>query len=1480
MSGVSDEDNKWITTFIKYNNTAEDASQILDWYKQASPKAENPYLVIEVKDNVKMIFKYIISGLINAQKINKDINLIETIVELINFYKDLKKEEQESEIIIFILLQKTNDLINEQNNQKNILYFDKSFMPIPINTIIDEESSKKDLAICSTFSSNKKIEIPYNYVNDFSEHFKPQLINLLGINEYLGVKNTENINLNISLFIEYLRNFITYDTIEKLNDLQELAESKPFDLELTYNYDIKIAYYWVNIILACLDFITTTLDYYNENINYTKVESYLYTKLKSIKDFIWLMVINGIYKYINRKGIEVPKNFFHNFLTYYDNAFSKSDIKKQCIVLKWFYSKLLNILKQSEILEIKTVECFYDLFDSIDLEKANIDTSGELCNKKYPLRTIHFRTDCIITSESISINGFQIKRAFWLHVDETVCWRQKPFSIFLGILNEATKLEPLFYTLLWELGPNFIDDNTMSNMAKEVGALQSTYCTEINVMNIPATTIRAPNDATNKDLKTLDPINLFNSNILLAAELFFTDEKNSHLVENILHECMLYKIEDFPKIPNLDNLTDIEINSYIAVENVLYELSKKIIPISENISDILTRDDFEKVNFPHEKVYQIHSLIQQKPSYVEINDVISFELYLIECINFHIEKRNNPLYMIDEQNIRLNINIVERYSHILFNIDYFNALKAYLQLKSKENLNNLNVIYKELAKNQTVVNKLHYALKEMEYKFTIASRDNYINACKNFNLDTNLEQIKQQNIYIAAKSELLRNSTEENRNILYNTKEYVSLVYNENDVKRVMSEAARIKMEANLSLQSIDEYKQVMKSLKMAYSSIISTPNIVILNMMPHEEEREMTLPYYEAKTELASTIMTLEKDINKLNISKFIIAFNNVFKLIDNNSKEKWITYYNNVLFSKIQNLRVAFYSGEYTNTYDIIKLIIDKLRDFNFENEQTIKAINTLNNKIDEDINYIIKYLYDNITIDIKMPNEDKDIIELNTITFIQHSLIDYISPEKLTAFNSAIESMVSKKSINGQIELSNKWKDYHFNLLYMLLKCYISRQSAYMLYTERVEDIVRVFYITCELKRLTDLYSKHDLDDGIDLLLETFIMQYENYSLLRPVENSVIFDNPVLPAYDTIIDYLASKLKQPWNDIIPILINVKQNIISGNVPNINELISKINNQNNYLENKDIWIMNLSDISKLYTDTGYTHHQINIWHKFVMFKCIMMLEKTDNAINNFFKYVQSIENIPSINSNILYDAKKTAVLTLFNDTTDCNFLKIMKKRRIFSRVFINLLIYEKMECIRQKSLLESLVYIFTKFSKDIIDMCKNTQLFSGLEKYSKDGLEIKLNEITYLYNSLYENSKNISNGMFIEREDNIISITNFYTEASKFLEFINNLEDTKLTQYWNNNIILTLWNNLLLICQNNYDHENRINKLLELLISKTSGIEKLQLQNMYEDYKSKVLNSNEFLIQYKNLNLFPDVQSDNLKIISNQVQEEEENF
>jgi len=110
--------------------------------------------------------------------------------------------------------------------------------------------------------------------------------------------------------------------------------------------------------------------------------------------------------------------------------------------------------------------------------------------------------------------------------------------------------------------------------------------------------------------------------------------------------------------------------------------------------------------------------------------------------------------------------------------------------------------------------------------------------------------------------------------------------------------------------------------------------------------------------------------------------------------------------------------------------------------------------------------------------------------------------------------------------------------------------------------------------------------------------------------------------------------------------------------------------------------------------------------------------------------------------------------------------------------------------------------------------------------------------------------------------------------------LEFINNLEDTKITQYWNNNIILTLWNNLLLICQNNYDHENRINKLLELLISKTSGIEKLQLQNMYEDYKSKVLNSNEFLIQYKNLNLFPDVQSDNLKIISNQVQEQEENF
>jgi len=418
-----EEDDKelWINVFLKHNKQAKDAPQILDWYQQASPKAENPYLVIEVNDNVKMVFKYIIGGMINAQKINTDIDLIKTITDLITYFKGLKKTEQESEFIIFELILKANELINAQKiypEDENILQFDKSFIPIPINTVTDEDDAKKALVACGKVISNTKVVLPFNYAEDFSEHFKPQFIDKLGINDYLGVKKVEELPLETYRFIKLLKLSIKDDTIEKLNDLQDISESKPFDLEANYNYTIKVAYHWVEIVTACLYFITITLSRY-EKLPFLSnkldiVRPYLLAKIKAIKDFAWLMVINGIYKNINRKGLEVPKNFFHDFLSFYNSKFSSADnssanIRLQCTVLKWFFSKLSIILKQSEILEIKTSECFYDLFDSIDLDKKNIDTEGKIVETvdetTILLRTIHFRTDFIIAPPSITIDG-------------------------------------------------------------------------------------------------------------------------------------------------------------------------------------------------------------------------------------------------------------------------------------------------------------------------------------------------------------------------------------------------------------------------------------------------------------------------------------------------------------------------------------------------------------------------------------------------------------------------------------------------------------------------------------------------------------------------------------------------------------------------------------------------------------------------------------------------------------------------------------------------------------------------------------------------------------------------------------------------------------------------------------------------------------------------------------------------------------------
>ena len=424
------KDRRSMSSWVEELSKVPNHNDILAWYSEAKELASNPYFYLGIDEKKQLPLKYVISGVISTLDGNVPKQL-EIIEQLRTFLLKTQTDEthQDTELILF-------DLIVEANKGDPQLKFTTPFLPTQ-----REGGTYDKTKYDACLTAGSPVKTPYvEYLPDFSSHIDPDIFKLLQLHNFFGVNSDR---YKASQFIAALaRNGLSSSWMEELNQFEDIMDEKAFDIEAHYNYSIRICKTWMMLLLAAIDSLLDPKIRDEEDIT---------AKTQLLLDFTFLMVNNNLYRYMNRKGDVPPPTLFFDFRTYMTRL--KANSTTLLHTLKWFYTKLQTILTYSETIEIKTAECFYDLFDSISLDQ-NVSKTGELIGKdSYPLRTIQFRSDFIIAPDTLVIEGVRIPKSFWQTLDETVCWKHadKPLSKFLGLLKEADRIEPLYQALKWEL---------------------------------------------------------------------------------------------------------------------------------------------------------------------------------------------------------------------------------------------------------------------------------------------------------------------------------------------------------------------------------------------------------------------------------------------------------------------------------------------------------------------------------------------------------------------------------------------------------------------------------------------------------------------------------------------------------------------------------------------------------------------------------------------------------------------------------------------------------------------------------------------------------------------------------------------------------------------------------------------------------------------------------------------------------------------
>jgi hypothetical protein len=457
----------WVRDFEKENISEANLSSILKWFDKSSNKALNPARLIGLDTYVKPLFSYIIRGLIDSKPDISDNTLSDIVTALKSYYNKLSEDQKNDELVIFDLMVKATELL-----EQSTLFF------------IDEKQGPEERLI--------------NYLVDFKGHFSEQILTKLDFYEYVGIKSkaSDPTPVNSMNFIISLRKIITEHELDELNKLLELYEEDTLNIKNKFKYQNHRALVLVRLVNTMINHLHININNY---ISLNAVDTFknFRQKMEVIMEFILFLKAN-YYTLLNTKEFAPPAELFHGFHNYIIQnspivqmpaVIDESNIEmlivdsnKTLELLSMYFRKIEIMLNHSEISEIKTQECAYDLFDLIELDNSKTNSNNSAMNvdkNVYPVRTINFRRDFILVNDTITIDKFKISKQLFLDIDRYYCYPKKiPLSLFLGILSEVTSLEVFNNIMNFELGQEDFFKNNKDMELIRIELDKETKCLE------------------------------------------------------------------------------------------------------------------------------------------------------------------------------------------------------------------------------------------------------------------------------------------------------------------------------------------------------------------------------------------------------------------------------------------------------------------------------------------------------------------------------------------------------------------------------------------------------------------------------------------------------------------------------------------------------------------------------------------------------------------------------------------------------------------------------------------------------------------------------------------------------------------------------------------------------------------------------------------------------------------------------------------
>lgn len=573
----------WKEDFKANNNVQTNTPIILNWFEKADNKALNPARLLGLDSYSKPLFKYIIQGLIEKP----DEELTSIIDKLKTYYNNLDEEQKNSELVFF-------DLLIQMYKLAPTVVFKQS---------LDDSFISK--------------------IPDFRDHVGEQLLNKLDFYDYVGVKSITNPVEPMEFIENLIKDTLTTKELDELNRLLDLYEEDNLNIINKFKYKTRRCILLVKIVRTMLRHLDNNdKKYYGQENGFITLK----TKLDAITEFI-VDLKNNYYTLLNYQEQVPPAELFMGFyaymlnkenklqLTVYDNSAENWDMELHTQIIniidtlaKYFHT-IEKILIHSEVSEIKTQECVYDLYDLIQY-----DDDGKI----YPLRTIRFRRDFALVKSTITIEGHEINTALWREIDKLYCWPKKiPLSLFLGILSEVDSLEVFYNIMKFELGNEEFfktrpDVKVIENKVNDIAKCAEKI--EPEPINMPKSELTQSFSYTTRWLNSLG---LFATNLYDAYAFYsLKDSKNANLIRVLIldagtfydtfKDTYMEEVKEKKLGPLITSrplkdtgkfLTKEEIKSFLYIESGLLRIRNKSEPnvftneniFDKNLSEILSR---------------------------------------------------------------------------------------------------------------------------------------------------------------------------------------------------------------------------------------------------------------------------------------------------------------------------------------------------------------------------------------------------------------------------------------------------------------------------------------------------------------------------------------------------------------------------------------------------------------------------------------------------------------------------------------------------------------------------------------------------------------------------------------------------------------------------------------------------------------------------------------------------------------------------